>query len=66
MVVIFCVTANPRYPEAPPIPETVPINSRITSHSPERISNWEGCLSVPGLVPLWGQIRWIATWAVDR
>ena len=25
-VVIFCVTTKPRYPEAPPIPETVLIN----------------------------------------
>jgi peptide deformylase len=60
-VVIFCVTANPRYPEAPPIPETVLINPRITPLSPERSSAWEGCLSVPGmrgLVPRWEQIRY--------
>jgi len=60
-VVIFCITANPRYPEAPPIPETVLINPRITPLSPERSSAWEGCLSVPGmrgLVPRWEQIRY--------
>lgn len=60
-VVIFCVTANPRYPEAPPIPETVLINPRITPLSHERSSGWEGCLSVPGmrgLVPRWELIRY--------
>jgi peptide deformylase len=60
-VVIFCVTANPRYPEAPPIPETVLINPRLTPLSPERSSGWEGCLSVPGLrglVPRWEEIRY--------
>ncbi|MGL6133625.1 MAG: peptide deformylase [Prochlorococcaceae cyanobacterium] len=58
-VVIFCVTANPRYPEAPPIPETVLINPRLTPLSPERSSGWEGCLSVPGmrgLVPRWERV----------
>jgi peptide deformylase len=59
-VVIFCVTFNPRYPEAPPIPETVLINPHITPLSNERSSGWEGCLSVPGmrgLVPRWDRIR---------
>jgi peptide deformylase len=60
-VVIFCVNANPRYPQAPPIPETVLINPRITPLGPERSSGWEGCLSVPGmrgLVPRWERIRY--------
>ena len=60
-VVIFCVTSNPRYPEAPPIPETVLINPRITPLGTERSSGWEGCLSVPGmrgLVPRWESIRY--------
>jgi peptide deformylase len=29
-VVIYGITANPRYPEAPPIPETVLVNPRLT------------------------------------
>lgn len=60
-VVMFCVNANPRYPEAPPIPETVLINPRIRPLSPARSSGWEGCLSVPGmrgLVPRWERIRY--------
>jgi peptide deformylase len=60
-VVIFGITSNPRYPEAPPIAETVLINPRITPIGTERDAAWEGCLSVPGLrglVPRWRQIRY--------
>ena len=60
-VMIFKVTCNPRYPEAPPIPETILINPCITPLSPERSNGWEGCLSVPGmrgLVPRWEHIRY--------
>lgn len=48
-VVIYGITHNPRYPEAPPIPETVLINPVLTPLGEERTAGWEGCLSVPGL-----------------
>lgn len=48
-VVIYGITANPRYPEVPPIPETVLINPRLTPLGQETQLGWEGCLSVPGL-----------------
>ena len=48
-VVLFGISHNPRYPEAPPIPETLLINPTITPQGPECTSGWEGCLSVPGL-----------------
>jgi peptide deformylase len=48
-VVLFGITANPRYPEAPPIPETLLINPRLTPLGEEHQTGWEGCLSVPGL-----------------
>jgi peptide deformylase len=48
-VVIFGITHNPRYPEAPPIPQTVLINPEISPIGAERDVGWEGCLSVPGL-----------------
>ena len=55
-VVIFGITYNLRYPDAPPIPETVLINPEITPIGEARDSSWEGCLSVPGLR---GQVsRW--------
>jgi peptide deformylase len=60
-VVIFGITANPRYPEAPPVPETVLINPVLTPLGPERSSGWEGCLSVPGLrglVPRWHRLSY--------
>ncbi len=40
---------NARYPDAPPVPETVLINPRITPLGDEEELGWEGCLSVPGL-----------------
>lgn len=55
-VVLYGITANPRYPEAPPIPETLLINPLLTPLGDERQLGWEGCLSVPGLR---GQVeRW--------
>lgn len=48
-VVIFGFTASPRYPDAPPVPETVLINPVLTPLDAEMEDGWEGCLSVPGL-----------------
>ena len=48
-VVIFGVDANPRYPDAEPVPFTVLINPEIEILSLDTESGWEGCLSVPGL-----------------
>jgi len=48
-VVIFGVTANPRYPDIEPVPDTVLINPVLTPLSVEMEEGWEGCLSVPGM-----------------
>jgi len=48
-VVIFGVEANPRYPEAGPVPMTVLINPVIELLTNETDDGWEGCLSVPGM-----------------
>ena len=51
---------NPRYPDAHPLPERVLINPVIKSIGDELISDWEGCLSVPGLrgeVQRWRRIQ---------
>jgi peptide deformylase len=48
-VVIFGCDANPRYPDVPPVPETVLINPVITVLGDDEDQAWEGCLSVPGL-----------------
>lgn len=48
-VVIFGIVANPRYPDAEPVPQTVLINPQITPLGDELEEGWEGCLSVPGM-----------------
>ena len=61
-VVIFgSGQVNPRYPQFEPVPYTVLINPVITPLGDEEVSDWEGCLSVPGLrgwVPRWRHIRY--------
>ena len=60
-LVIFGFRQNQRYPDAPPVPETVLINPQITPLDDEEEEDWEGCLSVPGLrgvVPRFARIRY--------
>jgi peptide deformylase len=48
-VVIFGVGGNPRYPDAEQVPYTVLINPTLNFVGDEMESDWEGCLSVPGM-----------------
>lgn len=61
-VVIFGSNAiNLRYPDAPPVPETVLINPLLEPQGSAEVEDWEGCLSVPGLrgmVPRWQRLRY--------
>jgi peptide deformylase len=60
-LVIFGFERNERYPDAPPVPQTVLINPVIEAVDDERVDGWEGCLSVPGLrgvVPRFARIRY--------
>lgn len=60
-VVIFGFSRNDRYPDAPPVPQTVLINPVITPLGDAIEEGWEGCLSVPGLrgqVPRPARIRY--------
>ena len=60
-VVIFGFEKSERYPDAPPVPQTILINPVITPLSDEEELGWEGCLSVPGMrgeVPRFKQIRY--------
>jgi peptide deformylase len=60
-LVIFGFRQNQRYPEAPPVPETVLINPVLTPLSEEKEEQFEGCLSVPGLrgsVPRFTRLRY--------
>jgi peptide deformylase len=59
--VIFGFEASERYPDAPPVPQTILINPLITPLSPVLEEGYEGCLSVPGLrgaVDRYQQIRY--------
>lgn len=60
-LVIFGFKNNPRYPDAPTVPETVLLNPVLTPLSETMEEAWEGCLSVPGmrgLVPRWSKLRY--------
>lgn len=60
-LVIFGSRHNPRYPDAPPVPETVLLNPQIAPIGDAQEEDWEGCLSVPGLrgvVPRYARIRY--------
>jgi len=60
-VVIFSVEANPRYPDAEPVPYTELVNPILTPLSGEEEDGWEGCLSVPGfrgVVPRYTRLRY--------
>jgi len=60
-VVIFGIEANPRYPDAEPVPYTVLINPQLMPIGEEMEEGWEGCLSVPGmrgLVPRYRELRY--------
>ena len=60
-LVIFGFQQNVRYPDAPPVPETVLINPVLSPLSDEVEEGWEGCLSVPGMrgvVPRWSRLQY--------
>ena len=60
-LVIFGFSRNERYPDAPPVPETVLVNPHVEAIGDAVEEGWEGCLSVPGLrgvVPRWARIRY--------
>lgn len=61
LVIFGTGQVNPRYPQYEPVPKTVLINPVITPLGDDEVTDWEGCLSVPGLrgqVPRWRRIRY--------
>ncbi|NJR39025.1 MAG: peptide deformylase [Leptolyngbyaceae cyanobacterium CSU_1_4] len=65
---LFIIASRPnlRYPYAPKMEPTVMINPSLISHSEERVKDWEGCLSVPGIRGLVPRYRTIAVEYCDR
>ena len=47
----FMMSSKPtaRYPNAPEMAPIIIINPEVVSHSDEIITDWEGCLSIPGI-----------------
>ncbi len=61
LVIFGTSTVNPRYPDAPIVPQTILLNPIVTPLGDEEEEGWEGCLSVPGLrgvVPRFSTIRY--------
>jgi peptide deformylase len=60
-VVIFGGGPSSRYPDADVVPYTVLVNPRLRALRGGRESDWEGCLSVPGMrgmVPRYRRLRY--------
>lgn len=63
-LMIFGFDANPRYPDAEPVPVTTLINPWLEVLTESTEEGWEGCLSVPGMrgwVPRAARIRYGGT-----
>jgi len=63
-IMVFGFEANPRYPDAAPVPMTTLINPWLERLSPNSEGGWEGCLSIPGMrgwVPRSAHIRYGGT-----
>ncbi len=59
--VIFGGGATSRYPDADAVPYTVLVNPKLRALRGGRESDWEGCLSVPGMrgmVPRYRRLRY--------
>jgi peptide deformylase len=68
-VVIFGVKANPRYPQAEEVPDTVLVNPILEPLAADKEEDWEGCLSVPGMrgmVPRFRHLRYAGYDALGR
>lgn len=48
-IAIFGFDTNARYPDSGAVPKTVLINPEITAIGDAKETDWEGCLSVPGM-----------------
>jgi peptide deformylase len=58
---LFIVAPEPssRYPNAPQIPPVPMINPKLVRHSRATISDWEGCLSIPGIRGKVPRYQWV-------
>lgn len=65
-IMIIASRPNPRYPDAPDMQPLVLINPQIKQSSANRVWEWEGCLSVPGLRGRIERAYWVDVAYLDR
>jgi len=65
-VVAIASRPNARYPYAPLLPPSLLFNPRLLWASADRVQDWEGCLSVPGIRGRVWRPRAIAVEYCDR
>jgi peptide deformylase len=65
---LFILASRPtlRYPHAPEMEPRAIIDPKIVAYSDERVKDWEGCLSVPGIRGLVPRHQAIAVEYMDR
>lgn len=65
---VFIIASKPsvRYPNAPKMAPIAIINPVILAHSEEKIKDWEGCLSIPGIRGLVPRYKSIDVTFTDR
>ena len=57
----FIVAPEPseRYPKSPTLPPLAMLNPRLIRHSQRRVTDWEGCLSIPGIRGRVPRYHWV-------
>lgn len=65
---VFIVAShpNPRYPNAPLMDPTAVINPGIIALSKDKVKDWEGCLSIPGIRALVPRSSYLKIEYTDR
>lgn len=58
-IFIMASRPNPRYPEAPDMEPMALINPEILETSKEKVKDWEGCLSIPGIRAVVPRFTWV-------
>jgi peptide deformylase len=65
-IMIIASRTNPRYPDAPDMQPLVLVNPVIKNSSENKVWEWEGCLSVPGLRGRIERPNWVDVAYLDR
>jgi peptide deformylase len=65
-IMIIASRPNPRYPDAPDMSPLVMLNPVIKQSSENKVWEWEGCLSVPGLRGRIERPNWVSVAYLDR